>query len=258
MRTWFPESGERWVFQVEAETIREVGGKRFVRYRPVYLQQHGAERELEECVFREVFTPVDPARQVLAAGERWFLPVEVTKMDKTAMTVDYRHIKRGEHKEGELRRMSLHVFRASFRREADEHPAASTQDSAVWVDGRRKWQGSQKALAIGDWFILNVSVLEVRSSEGRRLIKYMPDGQQTESAPRVLDENVFRQIFEPVDGAVNAIVEGDGWFMMVEVTEYDSEEFTVWYRPISSSGERKGGIRHLSDYIFLATFRPAK
>jgi hypothetical protein len=255
MKTWFPEKEEQWLFQVEIESARRSGEKNFVRYRPLYLQQQGAMRELEEKVFTAVFSPVTGEEARIMPGGHWSLPVEVVNMDRESMTVDYRHCKTGPS--GEVRRMSVHVFRATFRRQLTD-TIDDESFTKEWTRERREWQMSQKVPARGDWYLLGARIIEVRSVEGKRQIKYYPLGQQAGAAPRVLDESVFKSIFEPVDGAVQETKPGDEWFMMVEVTDYDQEELSVWYRPITSSGERKGGIRHLSDYIFMATFRNAR
>jgi len=255
MKSWFPEDGERWMFQVEVEGTRVTGEKRFIRYHPIYMQQHGAMRELEESSFQNVFTPYGAPAPGIAPGSKWILPVIVVKMDKEKLTVDYRHAKGGEKEE--VRRMSVHVFRATFRRESTE-PVNLKEGILEWTTDRRQWQAAQKIPKSGEWYILTVKVQEIREIDGKKQIKYQPLMQQQDSAPRLLDENIFKNIFEPVDGAVHEVRCGDNWFMMVEVTDYDSEEFSIWYRPITSSGGRKGGIRHLSDFIFLATFQPAK
>lgn len=255
MKTWFPEKGEEWLFQVEIESARPVGDKLFVRYRPLYLQQQGAIRELEEKIFLAVFSPLHGEKAEIRSGGHWSLPVEVVNMDRASMTVDYRHCKTGPS--GEVRKMSVHVFRATFRRQVVE-AAADEKYTQEWARERREWQTSQKVPARGDWYILGTKIVETRSVEGKKQVKYRPLDQQAGAAPRVLDESVFRNIFEPVDGAVQEIKPGEEWFMMVEVTDYDQEELSVWYRPITSGGEHKGGIRHLTDYIFMATFKKAR
>ena len=53
---------------------------------------------------------------------------------------------------------------------------------------------------------------------------------------------MFLGLFEPADGAVEGINPSDEWVMMVEITDYDDEEFPVWYRAVSSTGGRKGEI----------------
>jgi hypothetical protein len=183
------------------------------------------------------------------------LPVEIVGTDRKAMTVDYRHSKAGSA--GGVRKMSVHVFRATFRREdAGEHDSALFD--AEWNRERRAWQAQQTRPARGANYMLSVKIMEVREAGGKRSIKYMPMEQEAGSAPRILEEPAFREIFDPVDGAVPEAAPNQAWFMLVQVTDYDPEEYSVWYKPVDPAGGAKGGVRHLSDHIFLATFRPEK
>ena len=252
MKSWFPEKDEKWVFKVEIETTRENAGSKFIIYKPLYMQQAGARRELEESVFTNVFLQGDGSNKIPSAGGIWLLNVIVKSVDKNALTVDYSHVGMDGVPVGDDRRMSLHVFRASFRRlETPNKVADSFAD-------RSCWQSAHSIPKRGGWYMMSVQVLEAIENEGKQLVKYKAIENEQGSAPRLLEDKVFRSVFEPIDGAVSEIRTKDEWFMMVEITDYDPEEFSVWYRPISSSGEHKGAIRQLSDYIFLATFKPAR
>ncbi|MBI5526565.1 MAG: hypothetical protein HY897_09530 [Deltaproteobacteria bacterium] len=257
MRPWFPAKGERWVFQVEVESVRPAADRIFVRYRPVYMQQRGAIRELEEKDFLGVFYPeVGPKKRPLTSSG-WLLTVEIRDFARTAMTVIYRHVTPSGAPISDARRMSVHVFRATFRREMNGADAM-IEKGPEWEKERRLWWDSQRAPSRGEWYLLGVTIESVREADGKRFVKYIPQDTQQNAAPRELEEKVFRGLFEPNDGAVEDIVPGDDWFMMVGVTDYDSEEFSVWYRAISSTGGTRGAIKHLSDYVFLATFKPAR
>jgi hypothetical protein len=251
MKSWFPEKGERWIFMVEIESSRSDSGRSYVCYRPIYMQQAGAARELDEATFTQVFKPRESGVNIPFPGTVWELGVVVQNVDKRALTIDYVHLGKDGQPASDPRRMSIHVFRASFRR--IEIPSMS--DS---LDDRKVWQSSHSAPKRGGWYTMSVKIIGKIESPEKTVIKYKTAGNEQVSAPRLLEEKIFRSVFEPIDGAVAELNEGDDWFMMVEVTDYDPEEFSVWYRPITSSGERKGAIRHLSDYIFLATFKPAR
>jgi hypothetical protein len=109
--------------------------------------------------------------------------------------------------------------------------------------------------AKGERFMLGVKVIEILNEEGRKQVKYVPLDQQAGTAPRVMDETVFRETFEPIDGAVQDVKAGDEWFMMVEITDFDPEEMNYWYRQVTSRGIPRGDVRQLADHIFMATFR---
>jgi hypothetical protein len=257
VRSWFPAQGERWVLEVGVETLREADGRCFVRYRPLYMQARGAVRELQDNVFLHAFYPERGPKSRPLPSSRWQLLAEVTAMDPGTMTVSYRHVKPSGEPISDAKRMSIHVFRACFRRETGAGELGVEKDPD-WESERGRWRRSQRVPSRGDWFLLNVVIDSVRVDGEKRFVKYLPEDTQEDAAPRELEEKVFRGLFEPTDGAVGEISPGDQWFMMVEVTDYDPEEFSVWYRPISSAGEKNGQIRHLSDYVFLATFSPAK
>lgn len=256
MKSWYPAAGERWVFHVEVQSIRQERKKILVRYRPVYMQQRAALRELDENLFLAVFYPEQGPKHRPLTGSRWLLLVEVIAFDGGKMSVGYRHIKPSGEPISETKQMGTHVFRANFRREVQDGGLIPIHPE--WEKERREWRASQRQPAQGEWYILDVKIISLRQENGRRFVKYVPDETEQFAAPRELDEGVFRRLFEPADGAVEECTPRDHWFMMVEVTDYDPEEFAVWYRPISSGGETKGEIKRLSDYVFLATFRPAK
>ncbi|MBI5527613.1 MAG: hypothetical protein HY897_14875 [Deltaproteobacteria bacterium] len=257
MRSWFPVMGERWVFHVDVEEIRREETKIFVRYQPVYMQQRGAVRELDERIFKGVFSPESGPGQHPLTGSRWAIFVEVVAVDRRAMVVGYRHINSTGEPITETRQMSVHVFRASFRRElsGDDQPPAKDPS---WEKDRHEWQAAQRPPVRGELYVLDVTIDSVREADGKRLVKYVPQETQQYAAPRELEEKVFIGLFEPVDGAVEGINPGDEWLMMVQVTDYDDEDLAVWYRAVSSAGGRKGGIKQLSDFIFLANFKPEK
>ena len=251
MKSLFPEVNENWVFKIEVGPTRLNDGKKFISYKPVYMQHPAAWRELEESVFIRVFFPEQKNVTIPFSGSIWLLNVIVNSVDINALTVDYSHVGKDGTSAGNDRRMSLHVFRSSFRR------AETPQQPDSVTDGSRQ-ESSQYMPKRGCWYTMNVAVVEVFERDGKTLVKYRAIGNEQDSAPRFLEEKVFRSIFEPIDGAISEIRPNDEWFMMVEVTDYDPDESSVWYRQISSSGEHKGAIRHLSDHIFPATFRPAR
>lgn len=254
MRSWLPVKGERWVYHVEVEAIRQDGPTVFVRYRPTHMQQRGAVRELEEGLFLAVFHPEQGPRHRPLTGSRWLLLVEVVSVDRAAMAVGYRHINPTGAPLSEPKDVRVHVFRATFRRELcgderlEKHPE--------WERERREWQAVHGRPKRGECYVLDVHIVSTREDQGRRFVKYVPDEVQQYTAPRELEERHFLKTFEPVDGAADVCAPDDEWFMRVEVTDYDDEDFSVWYRAVDSTGERRGEIKHLSDYVFLATFAP--
>ena len=109
-----PSPGDLYIMDVRVEKVTGTAGKRVVRYVPVGMPEEASMREMDESFFLKTFECMDGVSP--RPGDRWCVVVQVAKYDPEDFMVWYHPVSTDPEKKGAMKRLSDHIFLATFRR----------------------------------------------------------------------------------------------------------------------------------------------
>jgi hypothetical protein len=256
MAGWIPEAGQKFFHDVEVVELSERGGKKMVKYEPLFTQQRSARHELEAGPFADYFRPVEGGGAAVIAGSHWRMVVTVLVFVADAQKVRFRYESPGG---GDLGggEMPVHIFNATFR---PEKAAAEAPRREMRADYMREKETSLRDIRlprVAETWNLRVTVREITVSEQSGIhVRYHPLDLEGLVSDKELPEKEFIANFENEDRGMTDINVGAVWVMRVKVVDVDEVEDAVWYRRETGRGEERSLIKRMSTHVFVSSFLP--
>ncbi|MBI5528473.1 MAG: hypothetical protein HY897_19245 [Deltaproteobacteria bacterium] len=256
MAGWIPEVGQRFFHDVEVVEVAECGGKRLVKYEPLFTQQRSARHELDFEGFADYFGPAAGGGAAVIAGSHWRMIVTVLVFAPDGQKVRFRYESpRGKDLGGG--EMPVHIFNATFR---PERAAAEAPKPELRADYMREKESSLRDVRlphVAEVWNLRVAVREIAASEQSGIhVKYRPLDLAGLVSDKELPEKEFIANFENEDRGMTDINVGAVWAMRVRVVDVDEVEDAVWYRRETGRGEGRSLIKRMSTHVFVSSFSP--